>query len=45
LRELVRVLEARLRDVEAYGRGGCPACHDAELRAAIARVRALAQQG
>lgn len=25
--------------VETYGAGGCPTCHDAELRAAIALLR------
>lgn len=35
----VRLLEERLRAVETYGAGGCPTCHDAELRAAIAQLR------
>lgn len=35
----IQVLEERLRAVETYGAGGCPTCHDAELRAAIARLR------
>jgi hypothetical protein len=38
---VVKVLEERLRAVETYGAGGCPTCHDAELRAAIARLREL----
>jgi hypothetical protein len=42
LSELLRLLEERLRQVEVYGAGGCPTCHDAELRGAIARIRALA---
>jgi hypothetical protein len=42
VREVVRLLEERLTQVEAYGAGGCPSCHDAELRAAIARLRAFA---
>lgn len=37
----IHVLEERLRAVETYGAGGCPTCHDAELRAAIARLRDL----
>jgi hypothetical protein len=40
----VSVLEERLRAVESYGAGGCPTCHDAEMRAAIARLRELARQ-
>ncbi len=45
LREVVRLLEERLRQLETYGGGGCPACHHAELRAAIVRLRALAAVG
>jgi hypothetical protein len=41
VREIVRLLEERLRQVEVYGAGGCRTCHDAELRAMIARLRAL----
>jgi hypothetical protein len=37
----VAVLEERLRAVEAYGAGGCPTCHDAEMRGAIAKLREL----
>ncbi len=37
----VSVLEERLRAVETYGAGGCPTCHDAEMRAAIAKLREL----
>ncbi len=36
------VLTDRLRAVETYGAGGCPNCHDAELRGAIAKLRELA---
>lgn len=42
VREVVRLLEERLHQVEVYGAGGCPTCHDAELRAMIARLKALA---
>lgn len=37
------LLEERLRAVETYGAGGCRTCHDAELRAAIAKLRELAR--
>lgn len=37
----IQLLEERFRAVETYGAGGCPTCHDAELRAAIARLREL----
>ncbi|HTP27239.1 MAG TPA: hypothetical protein VMK12_16505, partial [Anaeromyxobacteraceae bacterium] len=37
------VLTDRLRAVETYGAGGCPSCHDAELRGAIAKLRELAE--
>jgi hypothetical protein len=43
LNHAVAVLEERLRAVEAYGAGGCPTCHDAELRGAIARFQELAK--
>lgn len=43
LKYLEAVLADRLRAVETYGAGGCPSCHDAELRGAIARVRELAK--
>jgi hypothetical protein len=43
LREIVRLLDERVRQVETYGAGGCPTCHEAELRAAVARLRALAE--
>jgi len=36
------VLEERLKAVVAYGAGGCPTCHDSELRAAIVKLRELA---
>lgn len=41
LGHLIALLDERLRAVEAYGAGGCSLCHDAELRGAIARLRAL----
>jgi len=37
-------LEARLDAVVTYGAGGCPTCHDAELRSAIALLKAMAGQ-
>ena len=39
---LIVLLEERLGAVVTYGAGGCPTCHDAELRGAIARLRTLA---
>jgi carbamate kinase len=41
LDQVVRLLVERLDAVVTYGAGGCPTCHDAELRGAIAIVRAL----
>lgn len=41
LEHVIRLLTGRLDAVVAYGAGGCPACHDAELRGAIAIVRSL----
>jgi len=38
----VEVLQERLAAVEVYGAGGCPTCHDAELRGSIAKLRELA---
>jgi len=35
-------LEARLDAVVTYGAGGCPTCHDAELRSAIATLKVMA---
>jgi hypothetical protein len=37
----IRTLEERLRAVETYGAGGCPTCHDAELRGALATLRVM----
>jgi hypothetical protein len=45
MNEIIRLLEERLRQVEVYGAGGCPTCHDAELRAVIARLRGLLSAG
>jgi len=36
-------LEKRLKDVDAYGRGGCPACRDAEARAFLAKLQRIAE--
>jgi hypothetical protein len=41
LEHVVRLLEHRLSAVATYGAGGCPTCHDAELRGAIALLRRL----
>lgn len=37
----ILLLEARLQAVVTYGAGGCPTCHDAELRGGIAILRRL----
>lgn len=42
LLHVARLLEVRLEAVVTYGAGGCPACHDAELRGAIVTIRSLA---
>lgn len=42
LREVVRRIDQRLAQLDTYGAGGCPTCHDAELRALLARVREMA---
>jgi hypothetical protein len=42
LEHLVTLFEERLRALETYGAGGCPTCHDGELRGAIAKLRELA---
>lgn len=41
LDHVIRLLAGRLDAVVTYGAGGCPTCHDAELRGAIAIVRGL----
>jgi hypothetical protein len=41
LQHAIRLLEGRLQAVVDYGSGGCAACHDAELRGAIALLRRL----
>jgi carbamate kinase len=38
---VIRLLADRLDAVVTYGAGGCPTCHDGELRGAIAIVRGL----
>lgn len=38
---VVHLLTERLDAVVAYGAGGCPTCHDAELRGVIARLKEL----
>jgi hypothetical protein len=42
LQHAILLLENRLQAVVTYGAGGCPTCHDAELRGAIATLRRLA---
>ena len=41
LEYVVHVLQERLDAVVAYGAGGCPTCHEAELRSAVAKVASL----
>lgn len=43
LRHVAMLLEDRLQAVVTYGAGGCPTCHDAELRSAIVTVKRLAE--
>lgn len=45
LDHVIRLLEDRLQAVATYGAGGCPTCHDAELRGAIASLRRLVEPG
>ncbi len=42
VQELARLLAKRLDEVETYGAGGCPTCHDAEARAFLEKLRKLA---
>jgi len=42
LKHVVQMLRERAAAVETYGAGGCPTCHDAELRGAIAVLEGLA---
>ena len=42
LRVAIKKLEDRLDAVVTYGAGGCPACHDAELRGAISMLKQMA---
>jgi hypothetical protein len=39
---VLKLLEDRLEAVVTYGAGGCPTCHDAELRGAIQLLRRIA---
>jgi hypothetical protein len=39
---VVQLLTQRLDAVVAFGAGGCPTCHDAELRGVIAKLKELA---
>jgi hypothetical protein len=42
LQHAIQLLESRLQAVVDYGTGGCPTCHDAELRGAIATLKRMA---
>jgi hypothetical protein len=42
LQHAIQKLEERLQAVVTYGSGGCPSCHDAELRGAIATLKRMA---
>lgn len=42
LRAAIKKLEDRLDALVTYGAGGCPTCHDAELRSAIATLKQMA---
>lgn len=41
LKYIVMLLRERMAAVQTYGAGGCPTCHDAELRGAIAKLEGL----
>ena len=41
LQHAIVKLEERLQAVVDFGSGGCPSCHDAELRGAIATLRRM----
>jgi len=41
LQHAIQLLESRLLAVVDYGSGGCPTCHDAELRGAIATLKRM----
>lgn len=40
---VAKLLEDRLQAVVTYGAGGCPSCHDAELRGAITTIKKLVE--
>ncbi len=42
LQAAINKLQDRLDAVVTYGAGGCPTCHDAELRGAIAILKQMA---
>ncbi len=45
LAHVEQVLTERLKTVEIYGApGGCPSCHDGELRRAILTVREMRER-
>lgn len=43
LQHVIKLLEARLEALSTYGAGGCPTCHDAELRGAIVSLKRLVE--
>jgi hypothetical protein len=43
LRFAIARLEERLEAVVTYGAGGCPTCHDGELRGAIHLLKRMAE--
>ncbi len=45
LQAAIKRLQDRLDAVVTYGAGGCPTCHDAELRGAIAMLKQMAATG
>jgi hypothetical protein len=45
LAHVEKLLTERLDAVVVYGAGGCPTCHDGELRGAIRLVRELREAG
>jgi len=41
LKHIVTLLRERIAAVQTYGAGGCPTCHDGELRGALAELEGL----